>query len=67
MRNNYFIRLILSFFFCVLLLSTGMAQRIQGHVTDATTGADLPGVSVLVQGNDYGCHYRRKRSLHAVA
>jgi iron complex outermembrane receptor protein len=31
-----------------------MAQSVRGHITDATTGADLPGVSVLVTGQTVG-------------
>lgn len=38
----------------LLTFSTTFAQSIRGHVTDATTGADLPGVSILVQGLNTG-------------
>lgn len=38
----------------LLSLSTTFAQSLRGHVTDATTGADLPGVSILVQGSTTG-------------
>ena len=54
MNNKYLSQLVIIVTTSLLLLSTTVAQSIRGHVTDATTGADLPGVSILVQGTTTG-------------
>jgi iron complex outermembrane receptor protein len=55
MTNNYaFSRLLAVLLLGCSMLSTAMAQRIQGHITDATTGADLPGVAIAIQGTTTG-------------
>jgi len=46
--------LFFSLFLLLLLTGTTLAQTVRGHITDATTGADLPGVSVLVTGQTIG-------------
>ncbi|GAB3760084.1 TonB-dependent receptor [Spirosoma pomorum] len=55
MRYNYTSGIVLILPLLLLLLTgTAMAQSVRGHITDATTGADLPGVSVLVTGQTVG-------------
>ncbi|WP_420147370.1 TonB-dependent receptor [Spirosoma sp.] len=53
-RFYLFAWLIIGSLITLLTLPTASAQSIRGHVTDATTGADLPGVSILVQGSATG-------------
>ncbi|MFD2572719.1 TonB-dependent receptor domain-containing protein [Spirosoma soli] len=49
MTNKYSFRhLLVAGFVWLSALTTVLAQNIQGRITDATTGATLPGVSVLV-------------------
>ncbi|GAB4029545.1 TonB-dependent receptor [Spirosoma jeollabukense] len=55
MKNDYIVRsLIVSSLLLVVCQLTTTAQSIRGQVTDATTGASLPGVSVLVIGQTTG-------------
>ncbi|GAB3036284.1 TonB-dependent receptor [Spirosoma pulveris] len=55
MRNTYSHRwLILAGIFSLFIAFTTSAQTVSGQVTDATTGAGLPGVSVLVTGQTAG-------------
>lgn len=55
MKNCYIYRLlILTSVVWLFALLSAFAQSVRGHVTDATTGADLPGVSILVQGRNTG-------------
>ncbi|GAB3891766.1 carboxypeptidase-like regulatory domain-containing protein [Spirosoma agri] len=55
MNNHYRLCLLILYSFIGFLTSSAtVAQSIRGHVTDATTGSDLPGVSILVQGPNTG-------------
>ncbi len=40
--------------FWLLTITSTLAQSVQGRVTDATTGANLPGVAILVTGQSTG-------------
>lgn len=48
------LRQVIAFFFCLSVSLSTLAQSVRGHVTDATTGTSLPGVSVLVVGSNTG-------------
>ncbi|QJD79508.1 TonB-dependent receptor [Spirosoma rhododendri] len=47
-------RLLTGVFIGLFTLSAAWGQSVRGHITDATTGADLPGVAILVQGTTTG-------------
>ena len=55
MKDKYFFYRWMAFSLIGLVVPfVALAQGVQGHVTDATTGADLPGVSILVVGPNTG-------------